>query len=177
MTHMLKIGLEQIEDADRRRLVACVLELLKKFLTDDLISVVVFGSVARGRPGPDSDTDVILVASNMPRSLSERMEILARLLVEFSKTQVCEELNRKRLNTWVQFHPLTEEEAKLHRPIYLDVVEDGIVIYDRGGFIERVMEGFKSKLEALGAKRVFLEDGSWYWDLKPSIKRGEVVEV
>ena len=174
---MLKIGLEQITDADRRRLVTYILELLRSFLGDDLISVVVFGSVARGRADLNSDTDVILVASNMPRSLSERMEILANLLVEFSKTQTCEELNRKGLNTWVQFHPLTMEEAELHRPIYLDVVEDGIIVYDRGGFIKRVMEGFKSKLEALGAKRIFLEDGSWYWDLKPSIKRGEVVEV
>jgi len=174
---MLKIGLEQITDADRRRLVTYILELLRSFLGDDLISVVVFGSVARGRADLNSDTDVILVASNMPRSLSERMEILANLLVEFSKTQTCEELNRRGLNTWVQFHPLTMEEAELHRPIYLDVVEDGIIVYDRGGFIKRVMEGFKSKLEALGAKRVFLEDGSWYWDLKPSIKRGEVVEI
>jgi len=174
---MLKIGMEQITDAGRRRLVTCILELLRKFFGDNLISVVVFGSVARGRADPDSDTDVILVASNMPRRLSERMETLANLLVEFSKTQTCEELNRRGLNTWVQFHPLMMEEAKLHRPIYLDVVEDGIIVYDRGGFIKRVMEGFKSKLEALGAKRVFLEDGSWYWDLKPSIKRGEVVEI
>jgi len=174
---MLKIGLEQITDADRRRLVTYVLRLLKKFFADNLVSVVIFGSVAKGQADPDSDTDVILVASNMPRSLSERMKILANLLVEFSKTQTCEELNRKGLNTWVQFHPLTMEEAKLHRPIYLDVVEDGIIVYDRGGFIKRVMEGFKSKLEALGAKRIFLEDGSWYWDLKPSIKRGEAVEV
>jgi len=174
---MLKIGLEQIMDADRRRLVTCILELLRNFLGDNLISVVVFGSVARGRADPDSDTDVILVASNMPRSLSERMEVLANLLVEFSKTQICEELNRKGLNTWVQFHPLTMEEAELHRPIYLDVVEDGVIIYDKGDFMKRVIEGFRSKLEALGAKRIFLEDGSWYWDLKPSIKRGEVVEV
>jgi len=174
---MLKIGLEQITDADRRRLVTRILELLRSLLGDNLISVVVFGSVARGRADPDSDTDVILVASHMPRSLSERMEILANLLVDFSETQTCEELNRKGLNTWVQFHPLTMEEAELHRPIYLDVVEDGIIIYDRNDFMKRVMEGFKSKLEALGAKRIFLEDGSWYWDLKPSIKRGEVVEV
>jgi len=174
---MLRIGLEEITDADRRRLVTYILELLKKFFADNLVSVVVFGSVARGQADLDGDTDVILIASNMPRSLSERMEILANLLVEFSKTQTCEELNRKGLNTWVQFHPLTMEEAKLHRPIYLDVVEDGIIVYDRGDFIKRVMEGLKSKLKALGAKRIFLEDGSWYWDLKPSIKRGEVVEV
>jgi len=174
---MLRIGLEYIADADRRRLITCILGLLRNFFGDNLISAVVFGSVARGRADLGSDTDVILVASNMPRSLSERMGILANLLVEFSKTQTCEELNRKGLNTWVQFHPLTMEEAELHRPIYLDVVEDGIIIYDRNDFMKRVMEGFKSKLEALGAKRIFLEDGSWYWDLKPSIKRGEFVEV
>ena len=61
---MLKIGLEQITDADRRRLVTYILELLRSFLGDDLISVVVFGSVARGRADLNSDTDCLLYTSD-----------------------------------------------------------------------------------------------------------------
>lgn len=33
------------------------------------------------------------------------------------------------------------------------------------------------KLEKMGARKIFLGDGRWYWDLKPDYKLGEVVEI
>jgi hypothetical protein len=32
-------------------------------------------------------------------------------------------------------------------------------------------------MRALGSRRVYLADGSWYWDLKPDFRFGEVVEI
>jgi len=32
-------------------------------------------------------------------------------------------------------------------------------------------------MKELGSKRVFLTDGSWYWDLKPDLRIGEVFEI
>jgi hypothetical protein len=32
-------------------------------------------------------------------------------------------------------------------------------------------------MRALGSRRVYLADGSWYWDLKPDFRPGEVVEL
>jgi hypothetical protein len=29
----------------------------------------------------------------------------------------------------------------------------------------------------LGSRRVFIADGSWYWDLKPDFRFGEAVEL
>jgi hypothetical protein len=57
------------------------------------------------------------------------------------------------------------------------IVEDGILILDRGRFFEEVLSGMRERMRALGSRRVFLEDGSWYWDLKPDFRFGEVVEI
>ena len=63
-----------------------------------LHSLVLFGSVARGRSTARSDVDLLVIAEGFPRSLLER-------------------------------------------------------------------------------RRVFLEDGRWYWDLKPDFRFGDVVEI
>jgi hypothetical protein len=71
----------------------------------------------------------------------------------------------------------TPQEARYHSPLYLDIVEDGILLVDRGGFFQAVLDAMRVRMRELGSRRVFLEDGSWYWDLKPDFRFGEVVEI
>lgn len=63
-----------------------------------------------------------------------------------------------------------------HPPILLDVVEEGVTIYDKDGFLERELSKLKDRLKELGAKRVKGKHG-WYWVLKPDIRFGEVLRV
>lgn len=174
---MLRHELRSIQNPDRRKLLQETLGLLEKSFGEELMSVVVFGSVARGEENPDSDTDLLVVARNLPKSLSGRMEMLVKILIGIKWTKTYEELESKGISTWIQFHPLTPDEAMLHRPIYLDIVEDGVILLDRGGFVESVLMGLKGRLSEMGARRIYLEDGSWSWDLKPKIRRGEVLEI
>ncbi len=71
----------------------------------------------------------------------------------------------------------SKEETKENRYLFLDVIEDGVILHDREGFFEDRLKSFKKRLEELGAKRFFLEDGSWYWVLKPDLKPGEVFKL
>lgn len=57
------------------------------------------------------------------------------------------------------------------------MVEDAVILLDDEGFIKSVFTGLRRGLKELKARRIYLKDGSWFWDLKPDIKRGEVVEV
>ncbi|MBO3842464.1 MAG: nucleotidyltransferase domain-containing protein [Candidatus Brockarchaeota archaeon] len=170
-------GLSNIIDSDRREFVREVLNLLNGFFGEKLISVVVFGSVARGDAKPSSDTDILVVAENLPKRISEKMEIMAKILIKLRDTQTYRELRKKGINTWVQFYPLTPEEAKIHRPIYLDMVEDAVILVDKDNFLESVFTSLRKRLDELKAKRVYLKNGTWLWDLKPDIKRGEAVEI
>jgi hypothetical protein len=55
-------------------------------------------------------------------------------------------------------------------------MDHGIIIYDNG-ILKRRFESLRKRLSELGSKKVVLEDGSWYWDLKPDWKPGEVIEL
>ncbi len=51
------------------------------------------------------------------------------------------------------------------------------LLLDRGGFFAGVLAGLRARLLELGSRRVRMPDGSWYWDLRPGMKHGEVVEI
>ena len=71
--------------------------------------------------------------------------------------------------------PLSVEEASVFRPVYVDMVEDAVVLLDRGGFLERILKKVSKLLERLGSRRVRTGEGEWFWILKPGVELGEEV--
>lgn len=69
------------------------------------------------------------------------------------------------------------DEARIRSPLYLDIVEEGILIVDRGHFFAAVLSEMRERMRVLGSRRVFLDDGTWYWNLKPDFRFGEIVTI
>lgn len=143
-------------------------------LGDDLVSFVVYGSVARGEARPDSDVDLLLVLRNPPRSRLKRQELFME--IERGVEEYVEILREQGFN--VDFSPVIKsvEEAKVFSPLYLDMVEDAVVLYDKDGFFTGVLERLKARLRELGAERVWV-GRKWYWRLRKDYKFGEVIEI
>jgi len=139
-------------------------------LGDRLVSIVLFGSVARGQATEDSDVDLVVVAEGFPRRFADRRRPLLESWVR-AKAQAGVGPIEWNLVT------KSPDEARFHSPLYLDIVEDGILVVDRGGFFAAILDEMRVRMRALGSRRVFLPDGSWYWDLKPDFRCGEVVEI
>jgi predicted nucleotidyltransferase len=135
-----------------------------------LVSLVLFGSVARGDAREGSDIDLLVVADGFPRSLADRRHPLLEAW-EAARSRV--ELPAATWNLVTK----SREEAAHHSPLYLDMVEDGLLLFDRDAFFETILARMRDRMTALGSRRVFLHDGSWYWDLKPDFRWGENVEI
>lgn len=139
-------------------------------LGDRLLSLVLFGSVARRQARPPSDIDLVVVAEGLPRSLADRRR---PLLEAWERLRAARALPSMQWNLVVK----SPAEARFHSPLFLDIVEDGILLLDQGGLFESVLSAMRERMRALGSRRVYLADGSWYWDLKPDFRFGEVVEI
>ncbi|MEM4484149.1 MAG: nucleotidyltransferase domain-containing protein [Candidatus Methanomethylicia archaeon] len=137
------------------------------------MSIIVFGSVARGEARKDSDIDLFLVIKDLPKSRFERQDIFMK--IEDEITHILDDLRSK--GYYIDFSPIlkTPMEASKISPIYLDMVEDAIIIYDKN-FMVNILNRLRNKLNELGAERIRMGKG-WYWILKKNYKFGEVIEI
>ena len=138
-------------------------------------AVVAIGSRVRGGWRPWSDIDLLIVAEGLPRGRFKRIAMFCELEDELEPLL---ERVREEHGVAAFLSPVlkTPEEAERLRPLYLDMVEDAVIVYDRGGFFENVLARLKRRLDELGARRVWM-GRKWYWVLKPDARFGEVIEI
>lgn len=141
-----------------------------------LISLVVFGSVACGKARRESDIDFLVVVEGLPERYSERLNLLRKILagVEDVRIKIWREKGKYPLLDIIILNP---QEALTSHPFYLDMVEESIIVFDRKDFMKNKLESLKRRLHELGAKKIMLPDGRWYWDLKTEIAKGEVIQL
>lgn len=163
---MLKERFKELQDK--------LLAEVKSFYGDRLVSFVVFGSVARETYRFDSDIDLLIIAEGLPKGRMKRVDQF--LTVEDRIETFLESLQKEGMNTYISPVFKTPEEAEMGSPLFLDMVEDASILFDRNGFFSKVLERLRNRLKELGAKRVW-KGNAWYWVLKPDYKPGEVIEL
>lgn len=170
--------LSKVIDSSLSALLRSYVTHLRAHFQDDLVSVAVFGSVARGAAKfPESDIDIMAVVKGLEgRSLGERMRLVSRIEADLSKGPEHREFVSIHGKPTFQAHVLTPSEVRKHPPILLDMVTDGIILYD-DDFLAQELQRLEARLKELGAEKRRLADGSWYWRLKRNVEWGEVMEI
>ncbi len=148
--------------------------LLEKHLGVRLVSVVLYGSVARGDATRTSDIDLLIVAEDLPKGHFARKRLLEAADRAFEPALLRAE--EKGIETHLARIVRTPEEAARTIPLYLDMTEDAILLFDRDGFFARVLDRVRAALRRLGSRRVRMGK-TWYWDLKPDFRPGDVIEI
>lgn len=110
------------------------------------------------------------MADGLPRGLADRRR---PFLESWERARTAQALPPAQWNLVTK----STAEARFRSPLYLDIVEEGVLILDRDRFFEGVLAGMRACMRVLGSRRVSLDDGTWYWDLKPDFRFGEVVEI
>lgn len=141
---------------------------------DALKAVVLFGSVARREATSTSDVDLLAVIEGLP----------ARRLLRHQWLQAADEaiephllrLREQGIYAEVSVILKTPEEAKRTVPLYLDLLEDAVILYEQDGFFTSILERLRESLDRLGARRC-RKGRILYWELKPDYNPGEVFEI
>jgi predicted nucleotidyltransferase len=153
----------------RAELNADLMDLAKRYaaeaierLGDQIVSIALYGSVARGEAGPGSDIDLFVVLTNAPPGMLNRRRLLdpVRESLTFELERMWNE------GVYVDFVEVirTRSEAEKFHPLYLDMSQEAVLLYDRDRFLERVLAEVGEELERTGAKRKFMGN-FWFWDL------------
>jgi hypothetical protein len=146
----------------------------KVFYGEKLVSFAVFGSVARQTYRFDSDLDILIIAKELPRGRMRRIGQFAA--IEQRVEPFLESLQKEGIRTDISPIFKTPEEAQRGSPLFLDMVEDALILYDRDRFFSKILDRLRNRLKELGAKRVWTGN-VWHWVLKPDYRPGEVIEL
>jgi predicted nucleotidyltransferase len=151
-----------------------ILEMLKNKTNDGILSVVLYGSVARGKARPESDIDLLILYDKEKINLNK---IFPEIIIKPRETEEYKELFEKGIYAEVSPYIVTVEELRENPLILLDIMDEGIILYEKRDCFRELIKMFKEKLKELGLRKVYLEDGTYYWGLTPDWKPGELVEI
>ena len=141
---------------------------------EDLVTVSVFGSVARNTHTQFSDIDLLIIVRDLPRGRMNRIRDFEA--VEKSLKPVLNEAKQQGWDTHLSTLLKTPEDVALGGYIYLDMVDDAVILYDKNGFFRDFLTGYKQKLENYNARKIPYK-GAWYWEIKPDYRPGDVIDL
>lgn len=157
------------------KLVKRLKEISIDFYGERLISIAIFGSVAKDRFRPDSDIDILIVAENLPKGRIKRVEEFEEN-IENTLSGDIKMLAKSSIYPYLSPIIKNREEVNLGSPLFLDMTEDVKILYDRDNFFQNYISDLKARLNKLGSKKVFFK-GGYYWLLKPDYKPGDIIEL
>lgn len=159
-----------------KKLVLDLKEILTSEFRDNFVSMVLYGSAVNGPWGKESDIDVCLVFNEMPHSRYKRNKIVFGSLQKLREKKSYLDLRQQSFLAEVVPLVFTKEEITQTRPIFLDMVDTSEIIVDDGTFTAKLNQ-IKARMKKLGSKKIYTEDGHWFWILKPDLKLGEVFSL
>jgi predicted nucleotidyltransferase len=157
------------------KLVQKVFQKTKEYYKEDLISFVVFGSYAKDTLSPYSDIDILIITKKQPKSRPKRI-INFISNVEKKLEKYIESLRKK--NIFVEISPIikTQEEVEYGSFLFLDMIQDSIILYDKDNFFKEYLDSLDKKLKEYGSKKVF-KKGGYYWIIKENVNPKEGINL
>ncbi|MFH0800491.1 MAG: nucleotidyltransferase domain-containing protein [Pseudomonadota bacterium] len=150
-----------------RKLAADFARLVIERFAGNAVSIVLFGSVARGEANPSSDIDLIIIMRSLPDGRLARNRIMEP--IEEKLEGEFDDLRHEGIFSELNYFLKTTAEARHVRPLFFDLTEDAVYLRDEGGFFKGIIGKLKKRMADLGSKRKKIGSVR-YWEIKPGIK-------
>jgi len=126
-------------------------ELIKEY-GENLVSAVIFGSVARNTFTEESDIDLLILCKRVPKSRMERLKKFEK--VEDKITKLAEKLGIENL----EINPIITTLKKIEgNPILLDLMRSSKILYDKDARFSKYLSLLRKKVE----DKIMFREGYW----------------
>ena len=126
-------------------------ELIKEY-GENLVSAVIFGSVARNTFTEESDIDLLILCKKVPKSRMERLKKFEK--VESRIEKLAEKLGIENL----EINPIITTLKKIEgNPILLDLLRSSKILYDKDARFSKYLSLLRKKIE----DKIMFREGYW----------------
>ena len=149
--------------------------LMKEDYKEKLISIILFGSVARGKWNNESDIDLLIIFSNKISKKTTKNNRLTKIISDYERNSKLRNSKGDRLFSTIQEITLVLKDFHTFRTIFYDIAMDGIILFDRNQTGFHFLKKIKKRIEEKGLRRVFIKENDYYWER--NVKFGEIIEL
>jgi len=147
--------MDRLSSSVFKKIVSCY----EEYLGDRLISIILFGSHARGDAKETSDYDLFIIADGLPLKPFQRKLFIRKLLQGQFEKRLC-------------IIAKTREEMLNNFPsLFLDIGLDGIILFDKEDFFKHLQIKIKEIIHQAGLKRK-RRNGEFSWEWKNPPRKG-----
>ena len=139
-----------------------IVNCYKDYLSNHLVSIVLFGSHARGDVKETSDFDLFVIAEELPVKVFQRILFIRKPLKGQFAERIC-------------IIAKTPEEVLKNLPsLFLDLGLDGIILFDKDNFFKNLQIKIREIIQQAGLQRKKV-NGEFYWEWQtPPLKGWEI---
>jgi len=139
-----------------------IVDCYKDYLSNHLVSIVLFGSYARGDVKETSDFDLFIIAEELPAKVFQRILFIRKPLKGQFAERIC-------------IVAKTPEEVLKDLPsLFLDLGLDGIILFDKNDFFKNLQTKIREIIQQAGLQRKKV-NGEFYWEWQtPPLKGWEI---
>ena len=157
------------------KMIPILSDCVREVFEDSLVSLALFGSVARGDYKLESDIDIFITIEDIPKSRSERSHLILNNLIPLYKER------GERIYPDVvlpELHSVLRDKAQVLEGgfLYLDLVSEAKILVDKDSFFENHLKRFGKKMKEWGSQKYIEQDG-YYWIVKPGLQDGEILDL
>ena len=149
--------------------------LMKEKYHEDLLSIILFGSVARGKWNNESDIDLFMIFTNNTSIKTGMNNQLTKIISDYERKSKLKNSKGDRLFSTIQDISLLLKDLHTFRTIFYDIAMDGIILFDRYKTGFHFLKGIRKRIEEKGLRRVFIKENDYYWER--NVKFGEIIEL
>ncbi|MFZ5590310.1 MAG: nucleotidyltransferase domain-containing protein [Bacillota bacterium] len=146
-----------------RMYIIAILSQIVQYYGDNLLGYAIFGSYARGDNRKNSDLDILIILKRT-KGFSQRIKEFVDN-IEMKHENLAQEIfEQEDILCELSPYILAREEALKLQPVYFDLIEHNLIIYDPEKIIARIIEATRQILIKSGAQKV-RRNNTWEWQM------------